>query len=347
MPDFNLQEELLSLTSDPTLYQIPNELDVSSLSESRLDSHLSSAIDQIVTDSESILHSQSETLDVFRSILKHADSPVVSAGILTKTLDAITSSLNSHAASVLTMVNAGAGGMGGWNTDDMDAPLVHKSPLEIWAFLLQWFITIAERGAGKSSEDSRPAAAGRGKKKAKSTSAVITFTWTDHLPMVLTTMSKVLRIPSSRFWPTSSEKEAFVGCFTKPAYLLTETEANLKPQDVRLGIYKVICLSVKFHGHAFGAQTSIIQSLTYFEHLSEPMAELLAILEKEFDYGQLGEEVLRDVAGKTFAHNDVKGPRSFSRFLVRLAELSPRVVQKQMPLLLAHLDSEVRLPNTS
>jgi condensin complex subunit 1 len=71
------------------------------------------------------------------------------------------------------------------------------------------------------------------------------------------------------------------------------------------------------------------------------MAELLEMLEKEFDYGQLGEEVLREVAAKTFAHNDAKGPRSFSRFLVRLAEGSPRVVQKQMPLLLAHLDSEV------
>ena len=71
------------------------------------------------------------------------------------------------------------------------------------------------------------------------------------------------------------------------------------------------------------------------------MAELLAILEKEFDFAQLAEEVLRDVAGKSFAHNDVKGPRSFSRFLVKLAELSPRVVMKQMPLLLAHLDSEV------
>lgn len=42
-----------------------------------------------------------------------------------------------------------------------------------------------------------------------------------------------------------------------------------------------------------GAQTSIMQNLTYFEHLSEPMAELLTILEKEFDHTQLTEEILR------------------------------------------------------
>lgn len=54
----------------------------------------------------------------------------------------------------------------------------------------------------------------------------------------------------------------------------------------------------------------------------------------------------REVSQKQFnaAHQDAKGPRSFSRFLVKLAELSPRLVQKQMSLLLTHLDSEVRIP---
>lgn len=74
---------------------------------------------------------------------------------------------------------------------------------------------------------------------------------------------------------------------------MVESESNLKQSPIRLGFYKVICLAVKFHGHAFGAQTSIMQNLTYFEHLSEPMAELLVILEKEFDYLQLTEEILR------------------------------------------------------
>ncbi len=36
-----------------------------------------------------------------------------------------------------------------------------------------------------------------------------------------------------------------------------------------------------------------MQNLTYFEHMSEPMAELLTILEKEFDHIQVTEEILR------------------------------------------------------
>jgi len=48
-----------------------------------------------------------------------------------------------------------------------------------------------------------------------------------------------------------------------------------------------------------------------------------------------------EVANKRFQQSvDAKGPKSFSRFLVKLAELSPRLVQKQISLLLAHLDSE-------
>jgi condensin complex subunit 1 len=44
---------------------------------------------------------------------------------------------------------------------------------------------------------------------------------------------------------------------------------------------------------SIGAQTQIMQNLTYFEHLAEPMAELLNILEKEFDHTILTEEILR------------------------------------------------------
>jgi condensin complex subunit 1 len=44
---------------------------------------------------------------------------------------------------------------------------------------------------------------------------------------------------------------------------------------------------------SIGAQTSIIQNLSYFEHLSEPMAELLHILAEQYDYPQLTDEVLR------------------------------------------------------
>lgn len=115
----------------------------------------------------------------------------------------------------------------------------------------------------------------------------------------------------------------------------------MKSNEIRMGVYKVICLAVKHHGHALGAQISIMQSLQYYEHLSEPLADCLSILSKEFDHNQLGDEILREIAGKDFDAQDSKGPRAFSRFLIRFAENAPRAVLKQISLLLGHLDSPV------
>jgi len=333
MSRFNLQEELNSLSADPSLYPIASELDPSSISERELDAHLSSAIESVINDPDSLTHSTGVTFDVFCSILKHADSPNVSPGVLGKTLDVITTGLSNQVNAVVALARAE-------NDDDPDGPAAHRTPLEMWAFLLQWFVSVGEK-TGKSGEDAPRTTKGKGKKKATTGGNGPTFDWELVLPSVLGTMHRALRLPTSRIWRTSSEKEAFIGCFVKPCYQLCEVESHLKQNEIKLGIFKTICLSVKFHGHGFGAQTSIIQNLTYFEHLSEPMAELLAILDQEFDHPQLADDVLRDVSSKTFAPGDQKGPRSFSRFLVKLAELSPRVVQKQMALLLAHLDSDV------
>ena len=49
----------------------------------------------------------------------------------------------------------------------------------------------------------------------------------------------------------------------------------------------------------------------------------------------------RDLSNKEFNNNDSKGPKSVSAFIVKLSELAPRLVNKQMTLLVKQLDSEV------
>ncbi|KAK6528649.1 Condensin complex subunit, variant 2 [Orbilia ellipsospora] len=70
------------------------------------------------------------------------------------------------------------------------------------------------------------------------------------------------------------------------------------------------------------------------------MAEFLQILDEQFDYPQLADEVLREVSNKEFNSNDSKGPKSISTFLIKLSEVAPRLVLKQMTLLVKQLDSE-------
>lgn len=114
----------------------------------------------------------------------------------------------------------------------------------------------------------------------------------------------------------------------------------MKVSEIKVAMYKVVCLAVKQHGQALAVQITIIQSLQFYEHLAEPMAECLAILSLEFDYSQLADEVLREIAGNIFTGQD-RGPRTFARFLTKYAESCPRSVLKQMSLLFEQLDSEV------
>ena len=70
------------------------------------------------------------------------------------------------------------------------------------------------------------------------------------------------------------------------------------------------------------------------------MAEFLHILSEQYDYPQLTDEILRELSNKEFNSNDTKGPKSVSSFIIKLSELAPRLVIKQMTLLAKQLDSE-------
>jgi condensin complex subunit 1 len=117
----------------------------------------------------------------------------------------------------------------------------------------------------------------------------------------------------------------------------------MKVEGIRLGAEKVICVSVKHHNQILVAHTNIIQNLQFYEHLPEILAECLHRLASEFAHTQLGDDILREIASKSFNAQDNKGPRNFARFLVKFADYAPRSLLKQLSLLLNQLDSEVWL----
>lgn len=51
--------------------------------------------------------------------------------------------------------------------------------------------------------------------------------------------------------------------------------------------------------------------------------------------------ICREISNKEFNSNDTRGPKSVSAFIIKLSELAPRLVIKQMTLLVKQLDSEV------
>ncbi|EKM51723.1 uncharacterized protein PHACADRAFT_150370 [Phanerochaete carnosa HHB-10118-sp] len=295
---------------------------------------LEGAVVAIADSSDNI--TQPQVFDAYRSLLKYAEH--LQGTTMSKLLDSISSAFQSQVDATIRDIEA----------EEQDTYILHKTALEMYAFLLQWFVTAAEKVKVTGDEDApaQPPRARRGRGgKAAAARAVAArrtehWSWQDQIPAALMLVSKVLRLRTQRLWTTTPEKDTFINCLLVPAYRISENEGYMKSQEIRLGVYKCVCLAVKHHGHILTAQITIMQSLQYYEHLSEPMAECLMILSKEFDHSQLCDEILREIAGKAFNAQDTKGPRAFSRFLVRLTELAPRLVLKQISLLLTHLDSE-------
>ncbi|KAL9100937.1 MAG: hypothetical protein Q9163_003752 [Psora crenata] len=358
--DFNINDALKSYLTDPATIATPEaagalqdcESDPGSLTNGLVNGVLDPIIDTIAENPDALARSSS--FDTLQFLLKCAPTLLpaqrspssehhselfqlsrsasqLSHHILSKLIDLIASGLSSEADAVHNELE----------TEDQDALRHQKQLLEMYAFLLQWCIAVVEVKAAEKPSTGTVKARGAGKSsKAKGAAKDGIWDSLGQLQTALNTMCKILKLKLGKIFVTTSERDTFIGLFTRPVYLILESEQRIKSTALRMHAFKVLCIAVKHHGHGFGAQTSIIQNLSYFEHLAEPMAEFLHILSEQYDYPQLADEVLRELSSKEFNNNDSRGPKSASAFFVKLSELAPRVMMKQMMLLIKQLDSE-------
>ncbi|KAF9959343.1 Condensin complex subunit [Modicella reniformis] len=229
--------------------------------------------------------------------------------------------------------------------NDQDIYMQHREPLEMYGFLIFWVIGITEQKATSRAAAAEKAGKGRGKGSRSAKENEVeqgTSTWTSEKQKAVELMSKCLELQLSKIWTATHEKETFVSLSFKPAYQILENKENIKISALKQRVYKVLCICIIRHNHEFGARTTILQNLQYWEHTPEPMAELLEMLIRDYDYSQLADSILREVSAKEFDETikDISVPRAFSKFLVKLSELAPKVVLKQMGLLIDHLDGE-------
>lgn len=134
---------------------------------------------------------------------------------MNKVLDSLTSGLQAELDATMRDIESG----------DQSTYTSHKIPLELFAFLLQWFVTAAEKVKGKG-DDGPPAPApkarrGRGGKAGGSRSARAAaaarmdenWSWEEQVPPTLALISKILvklAMHWQRIWTTNTEREAFV-----------------------------------------------------------------------------------------------------------------------------------------
>ena len=270
--DFDINDALKYYLSDPASVATPEadgtlldcENDPESLTNSLVNGVLNPIVDSIAENPDALI--RSSTFDSLQFLLKCApnflpserDFPSLpdselfklsrSASLLpthslSKIFDLIISGLSSEADAVHNELE----------TDEQDAFGHQKQLLEMYAFLLQWSISVVEVKAAE--KPSGAPAKGRGNGKgAKSKGAPKDGTWDSsaQLQNALDTMCKILKLKLGKMFVTTSERDTFVGLFTRPVYLILESEHRIKNTALRMHAFKVLCIAVKHHGHAFG-----------------------------------------------------------------------------------------------
>ena len=356
---FDVNESLKNYLNDPVSIQTPEvdpelvdcEADPDSLTPQLVNSALNPIVDTIAGNPDAL--AQGAFFDTLQFLLKCAPTSVapkdrdsVEPCAELYDLSRISSFLPTHALSkILDLITSGLSAEADLahndlESDEQDGVQKQKQLLEMYAFLLQWAISAAEAKAAEKPASTAPARKGPKGGKAKSAPKDGSWDSTGQIQTAMDVMCKVMRLKLNRVFQATSERDTFVNLFTRSVCLILENESRVKITATRMFCFKVLCVAVKSHGHAFGAQTSIVQNLTYFEHLAEPMAEFLHILSEQYDYAQLAGEVMRELTTKEFSPNDTKGPKSISTFVIKLSELEPRLVIKEMGLLAKFLDSE-------
>ncbi len=104
--------------------------------------------------------------------------------------------------------------------EDQQTCAVHKIPIEMYAFLLNWSALSAEKVI--VPDEDAPAVApskprrGRGGKAAQPRAAAKNkaseWSWKDQIEHVLTLISKVLKLKTSKIWTVGGERDTFIGC---------------------------------------------------------------------------------------------------------------------------------------
>lgn len=270
--DFDINNALKQYLSDPATVATPEadaallecENDPESLTTSLVNKVLNNIVDSIAENPDALI--RSSTFDSLQFLLKCAPSFLASqrnyhnepdselfklsrsasllpTNSLSKIFDLIVSGISSEADAVNNELE----------TNEQDASLHKKQVLEMYAFLLQWSISVVEVKAAEKPSGAPTKCRGSGKgAKSKVTAKDGNWDSSAQLQIALDTMCKVLKLKLGKIFVTTSERDTFVGLFTRPVYLILESEQRIKITALRMHAFKALCIAVKHHGHAFG-----------------------------------------------------------------------------------------------
>jgi condensin complex subunit 1 len=279
--DFDINEALKHYLSDPALIATPEadgglvecEQEPELLTNGLINGVLNPIVDSIAENPDAL--TRSSAFDSLQFLLKCAPNSLPSMRNFPSEPDSelfklsrSTSLLPTHSMSkIFDLIISGLSSEADivhneLETEEQDDVQHHKQLMEMYAFLLQWSISAVEVKAAEKPAGGAPVKGrGTGKSgKAKPNAKDGNWDSTIQLQAALETMCKVLKLKLGKIFMTTSERDTFVGLFTRSVYLILENETRIKTTALRMHAFKVLCIAVKHHGHAFGTRSFLVDT---------------------------------------------------------------------------------------
>jgi condensin complex subunit 1 len=124
----------------------------------------------------------------------------------------------------------------------------HRLYLELYGFLIHWFLFLAEDNATSS------AMVRKSKSNHRSTAGndLKVYDWSSQKLKAFDLASWLLSLKLTKIWTLTPDRIAFVTLFTKPAYQLFENPAHAKSSPIKERVFRILSLCIKHYDHLSG-----------------------------------------------------------------------------------------------
>ncbi|KAI3782619.1 hypothetical protein L2E82_12671 [Cichorium intybus] len=211
----------------------------------------------------------------------------------------------------------------------------HRNAFKIYTFFLI-HVVLAQESNGASSNTSKVLPSNRKKHLSNS------WNWESQRGRILNLIANSLEINLSSLFGSSDPDENYLSFVVRNALSMFENATLLKDSDAKEALCRIIgTCATKYHYLAQSC-ASILHILHKHDFVVLHLADAVAWAEKKYSDGSLSISLIREI-GRTNPKDYVKdtvGAENIGRFLVELADRTPKLISTNIGLLVPHFGGE-------
>lgn len=211
----------------------------------------------------------------------------------------------------------------------------HRNALKIYSFFLLSIVlteeSSADRGAGAK-------VTAHGRKK----NHVYAWNWEAQRGRIMNLVATSLEVDLTLLFGPGGADERYLSFVSKCTLVLIENQNMLKDEETRNALSRIIGAIATKHQRISQTSASVLHLIHKFDFTVAHLAEAVAAAEKKFGDGSLAICLIREIGRtdpKDYAR-DGAGADNVGRFLVELADRSPKLMSTNLGVLLPHFGGE-------